>query len=149
MVLKTVSTTSNGSAINGTIAPNTASGATKMATSAVLHRHLNRDFLELVQGEGTYLTMADGRKILDASGGAAVGCIGWGNRRVAEAIMEQVLKAPYCSTLFYTTSVCEELCRMLVDSTDGHMARAYIVNSGRCHAVRFGTVFRERKLTGQ
>lgn len=127
MVLRTLDT-----GIHGTTAPNAGKGAKEKAKSAVLHRHLNHEFLTLVRGEGNYLIMEDGQRILDASGGAAVGCIGWGNKRVAEAIMEQVLKAPYCSTIFYTTSVCEELCRMLVESTDGHMARANIVNSGGC-----------------
>lgn len=44
--------------------------------SAVLHRHLHHDFLSLARGEGHYLVMDDGRRIFDASGGAAVACIG-------------------------------------------------------------------------
>lgn len=103
----------------------------KMTKSAVLHRHLATDFLTIERAEGNYIILDDGQRIFDASGGAAVGCIGWGNTRVAEAITKQILAAPYCSTIFYTTRVQEELCRMLVDSTDGHMSRAYIVNSGQ------------------
>ncbi|KAK3944803.1 pyridoxal phosphate-dependent transferase [Diplogelasinospora grovesii] len=98
--------------------------------SAVFHRHLNRDFLPLAKSEGNYLILEDGREVFDASGGAAVGCIGWGNKQVAGAIMKQVLDAPYCASIYYTTRVQEELCRALVDSTSGKMARAYIVNSG-------------------
>lgn len=44
--------------------------------SAVLHRHLHHDFLNLARGEGHYLVLDDGRKIFDASGGAAVACVG-------------------------------------------------------------------------
>lgn len=44
--------------------------------SAVLHRHLRRDFLSVERGEGNYLILEDGRKIFDASGGAAVACLG-------------------------------------------------------------------------
>lgn len=130
MAFKTLDSAASGGETNGTnvTVPKGSGGA----TSAVLYRHLNHEFLELDRGEGSYLVMADGQKILDASGGAAVGCIGWGNKRVAEAVMKQVLKVPYCPTIFYTTSVCEELCKLLVDSTGGHMARAYIVNSGWC-----------------
>ena len=36
-----------------------------------------------VRGDGIYLTTADGSRIIDASGGAAVACLGHGNRRVA------------------------------------------------------------------
>ena len=36
-----------------------------------------------VRGEGIWLHTADGRAIIDASGGAAVAALGHGNRRVA------------------------------------------------------------------
>jgi adenosylmethionine-8-amino-7-oxononanoate aminotransferase len=104
--------------------------------SAVLHRDLGYDFLPLTEGRGSHLLLGDGRKIFDASGGAAVGCIGWGNERVARAVTRQILAIPYCSTVFYTTKVQEELCRYLVDSTNGHMGRAYIINSGQCAVSR-------------
>ena len=105
-------------------------GAMAASKSAVLHRHLGTTFLPLARAEGNHLILEDGRKIFDASGGAAVGCIGWGNKRVAQAVAKQVLDAPYCPTIFYTSRAQEDLCRTLVDSTHGHMARAYIVNSG-------------------
>ena len=98
--------------------------------SAVLHRDLAYDFLSLAGGEGNHVVLRDGRRIFDGSGGAAVGCIGWGNERVVRAVMKQMLAIPYCATIFYTTRVQEELCRHLVDSTNGNMSRAYIVNSG-------------------
>ena len=42
-----------------------------------------------VGGEGIYLHLADGTKIIDASGGAAVACLGHGNQRIAAAIGRQ------------------------------------------------------------
>ncbi|EAQ87937.1 hypothetical protein CHGG_04556 [Chaetomium globosum CBS 148.51] len=105
-------------------------GKRTVAKSAVLHRDLGYDFLPLAGGEGNYLVLGDGRRIFDGSGGAAVGCIGWGNERVARAVMRQMMAIPYCSTVFYTTKVQEDICRYLVDSTNGNMSRAYIVNSG-------------------
>lgn len=110
-----------------------ASGRTadnESSPSAVLHRQLRLQFPAIVRGEGSYLVLDDGRRILDASGGAAVACIGHGDARVADAAMAQMRSAAYCSTIFYTSTACEQLCRYLVDSTDGHMARAYIVCSG-------------------
>lgn len=44
--------------------------------SAVLHRDLNLELLELARGEGNHLILSDGRRIFDASGGAAVACVG-------------------------------------------------------------------------
>ena len=37
-----------------------------------------------VTGQGCYLTDADGKQYLDASGGAAVSCLGHGDREVTE-----------------------------------------------------------------
>ncbi|KAI1264251.1 pyridoxal phosphate-dependent transferase [Xylariaceae sp. FL1019] len=98
--------------------------------SAVLHRSLKVNFPRITGGDGNYIVLEDGRRIFDASGGAAVACIGHGDSRVHDAIVNQLKKISYCSSLFYTTDVCERLCRELVDSAGGSMKRAYIVNSG-------------------
>jgi adenosylmethionine-8-amino-7-oxononanoate aminotransferase len=103
---------------------------TAATTSAVLHRSLKDEFPRIVGGEGNYIILDDGRKIFDASGGAAVACIGHGNTRVHDAMAAQIKKISYCPTIFYTTDACEQLCQELVDSTKGAMKRAYIVNSG-------------------
>ncbi|KAK8042601.1 Exo70 exocyst complex subunit [Apiospora phragmitis] len=98
--------------------------------SAVLYRDLNAQFLSLARGRGLFLELKNGVSVIDASGGAAVACIGHGDERVRDAIVEQLNKVAYCSTLFYTADVCEKLCQELVGSTNGHMSRAYIVSSG-------------------
>lgn len=113
------------------------------ATSAVVHRSLKADFPQIVAGEGNYVILEDGRRIFDASGGAAVACIGHGDTRVHDAIATQLKQISYCSTIFYTTEVCEKLCRALVDSTNGVMKRAYIVNSGMCTSLAYSCIFTE------
>ena len=45
-----------------------------------------------VSGRGIYVTLEDGREVIDAVGGAAVVCIGNGHPVVQEAIKEQVDK---------------------------------------------------------
>ncbi|KAI0482947.1 exocyst complex protein exo70 [Xylariaceae sp. FL0804] len=103
---------------------------TDTAESAVLHRNLHQNFPRLIGGNGSYLQLEDGRWILDAAGGAAVVCIGHGNDRVKVAMVKQLETIAYCATTFYTTDAYERLCRELVDSTQGQMKLAYIVNSG-------------------
>jgi adenosylmethionine-8-amino-7-oxononanoate aminotransferase len=98
--------------------------------SAVLHRSLHHQFLRLARGNKSRLYFEDGRVVIDASGGAAVACIGHADPRVRDAIVRQLDKAAYCLTTFYTTDICETLCQQLVDSTQGKMSRAYIVSSG-------------------
>lgn len=60
-----------------------------------------------------------------------------GNTKVNQAMIEQVCKASYCASTFFTTPVVEEAAKIMVDSTDGHMSRAYIVNSGQQAAQSF------------
>lgn len=110
--------------VNGT------NGVKPVVQSAALHRDLDREFLTVASSEGNYLILENGRRIFDASGGPSVGCLGWGNKRVAEAMTKQILAAPYSGSVFYTTKVHEDLCQDLVNSTNGEMSRAYIVNSG-------------------
>jgi E3 ubiquitin-protein ligase TRIP12 len=45
-----------------------------------------------VSGRGIYVTLKDGREVIDAVGGAAVACIGNGHPVVRRAIKEQVDK---------------------------------------------------------
>ena len=45
-----------------------------------------------VSGQGIYITLEDGREVIDAVGGAAVTCIGNGHPAVREALKEQVDK---------------------------------------------------------
>jgi len=45
-----------------------------------------------VSGQGIYVTLEDGRELIDAVGGAAVACIGNGHPVVQDAIKEQVNK---------------------------------------------------------
>lgn len=47
-------------------------------------------------------------------------------------MIEQISKLSYCASTFMTTPIVEEAGRLLVDTTGGHMSRAYIVGSGRC-----------------
>ena len=103
--------------------------------SAVLQRQLHALFDMVEHAEGNYLTLKDGRKIFDASGGAAVSCLGHGDERVNQAMINQLRKVSYCGTIFFTTQVCEDLARELVNSTHGHMSRAYLVNSGGCLSI--------------
>ncbi len=99
--------------------------------SAVLHRDLRQQPLLVVEGQGNHLVLSDGRKIFEASGGAAVSCLGYSHQRVRDAIVKQINQVSYAATTFYTTDPCEHLCEFLVQSTGGHMSRAYIVSSGR------------------
>ncbi|GGE50406.1 adenosylmethionine-8-amino-7-oxononanoate aminotransferase [Agaricicola taiwanensis] len=82
--------------------------------SAILHRNLAASLPVAVRGEGAYLFDAKGKKYLDASGGAAVSCLGHSSPRVIEAVHEQIGRMPFAHTSFFTNEPSEELAEMLI-----------------------------------
>ena len=101
-----------------------------LTASAVLHRDLHKKPHQIIEASGLYLTLSDRRRIIDATGGAAVSCIGHGDKRVRDAISTQITKLDYCHSMFFSCPSSEDLARVLIDSTDGAMSRVFIVNSG-------------------
>ena len=83
-----------------------------------------------VSGEGIYLHTADGRKIIDGSGGAAVACLGHGNRRVAEAIGRQASAMAYAHTGTFSNQPAEDLADIILDGEPGGLTRAWFCSSG-------------------
>lgn len=83
--------------------------------SALLHRNLNHVPPMVVRGEGSWLIDEQGKRYLDASGGAAVACIGHGHPRVAAAIREQLERVSYVHSSFFTNEPAERLARWLID----------------------------------
>jgi adenosylmethionine-8-amino-7-oxononanoate aminotransferase len=83
-----------------------------------------------VRGEGIYLYTEDGRAIIDASGGAAVACLGHGNRRVAEAIGSQATTMAYAHTGTFSNQPAEDLADIILQDEPGGLTRAWFCSSG-------------------
>jgi adenosylmethionine-8-amino-7-oxononanoate aminotransferase len=102
------------------------------SSSAALHRNLHHMPFLAASGQGSYIMLEDGRRILDATGGAAVSCLGHGNEEVKEAMIKQISQLSYCHTAFFSIKPFEELADFIKASTGGHMSKVYIVGSGMC-----------------
>ena len=98
--------------------------------SYVLHRSLHHVPPVAVGGEGVRLRLADGSEVIDASGGAAVSCLGHGNARVAAAIASQAEQMAYAHTSFFSSAPAEALAEELLRDQPGGLSRAYFVSSG-------------------
>jgi len=98
--------------------------------SRVLHRSLRETPPRAVGGEGVWLIGEDGRRILDASGGAAVSCLGHQHPRVIEAISRQASKLAYAHTSFFSSEPAEALADKLVGHEPGGLGYAYLVSGG-------------------
>lgn len=101
--------------------------------SSILHRSLAAQPLNVECGRGSYLYLKDGKRILDASSGAAVACIGHGNDRVRQAVYDQMAKVSYIHAQIYTSGPAEELADVLIDSTEGKMSHCLFMSSGISH----------------
>ena len=100
------------------------------ADSKVFHRQLHNDMPIAVSGKGAYLFDAAGKAYLDASGGAAVSCLGHGHPDVLAAMHAQIDKLAYAHTSFFTTEVAEELAEVLIESAPAGMSHVYFVSGG-------------------
>ncbi len=83
-----------------------------------------------VRGEGVYVIDADGRRYLDASGGAAVSCLGHNHPAVIAAIKAQLDQIPYAHTAFFTNRPSEALADHLIDRAPKGLAKVYFVAGG-------------------
>ena len=70
--------------------------------TSILHRDPARPLATAVGGEGPYVIDSAGRRYLDASGGAAVSCLGHSHPKVIAAIKAQLDRIPYAHSGFFT-----------------------------------------------
>ena len=96
----------------------------------LLHRSLRETPPKAIGGEGVWLIAEDGRRILDASGGAAVSCLGHQHPRVLDAMARQASKLVYAHTTFLSSEPAEALADHLVGHEPGGLAYAYLVSGG-------------------
>lgn len=99
-------------------------------TSSVFHRHLHHLPPAAASGQGMWITDTQGRRYLDACGGAAVSCLGHGHPDVLAAMHAQIDRLAYAHTSFFTTDVAEELARYLVRTAPAGTSHAYFVSGG-------------------
>jgi adenosylmethionine-8-amino-7-oxononanoate aminotransferase len=96
----------------------------------VLHRQLGRPLPTATAASGCFISDSEGRKYLDASGGAAVSCLGHGHPDVIAAMHAQIDRIAYAHTSFFTTEVAEALADDLIQHAPRGMSHAYFVSGG-------------------
>ena len=101
-----------------------------MSTSHVFPRRSDSQLPTAVAGEGCWLVDAKGQRYLDASGGAAVSCLGHSAKPVLDAICQQLQQLAYAHTSFFTTEPAEQLADLLIQHAPGNLDRVYFVSGG-------------------
>ena len=98
--------------------------------SHVFHRDPRNAYPVAVRGEGAYVFDREGRKYLDASGGAAVSCLGHSDRAVVAAIQRQLEILPFAHTSFFSNEPMEALADALIARAPKSFDRVYFVSGG-------------------
>lgn len=96
----------------------------------VFYRKFKHDFPQITHAEGIYLIAADGRRFIDASGGAIVVNIGHGVEEIGRAMLEQVSRVAYVHAEQFTTGVLEEYAAALAEVIPMPDARFFPLTTG-------------------
>jgi adenosylmethionine-8-amino-7-oxononanoate aminotransferase len=96
----------------------------------ILHRAANAVMPVAVSGSGVEIADAQGNRYLDASGGAAVSCLGHGHADVLAAMRKQLDQLAYAHTAFFTTEAAERLADRLIEDAPAGLDRVYLVSGG-------------------
>ena len=98
--------------------------------SHVFPRHTKIQPRVAVGGEGAYLIDAEGKRYLDACGGAAVSCLGHSDEAVKNAMHKQIDAFAYAHTSFFTSEAAENLADRLAGLAPGRIDRVYFCSGG-------------------
>ena len=98
--------------------------------SHVFPRHTKSSLPTAVSGQGCYLIDSSGKHYLDGSGGAAVSCLGHGDKEVTEKIKTQLDSLAFAHSGFFTTDPAEQLADLLIKHAPGDLDRVYFLSGG-------------------
>jgi adenosylmethionine-8-amino-7-oxononanoate aminotransferase len=101
-----------------------------MGAEHVFHRSTQARPPLAVRGEGISLIDEQGRRYIDACGGAAVSCLGHGHPGVLAAMAEQAASLEYVHTGFFTSAAAEQLATLIAEMSPGKLDRVWYTSSG-------------------
>jgi len=96
----------------------------------VLHRRIGQSYAVAASGQGVFIRDNTGKYYIDASGGAAVSCLGHSHPDVLAAMHAQLDRLAYAHTSFFTTDAAEELADDLVAHAPDSISNVYFVSGG-------------------
>jgi adenosylmethionine-8-amino-7-oxononanoate aminotransferase len=98
--------------------------------SHVLYRKFDHDYPVAVRGAGIEIIDRDGKHYIDASGGAAVSCLGHSHPRVIEAVRRQVQDLAFAHSSFFTNEPAEALADHLIARAPAGLDKVFYVSGG-------------------
>lgn len=105
--------------------------------------------LVLVEGEGCYVTDANGRRYFDGIGGMWCVNAGYGRKEIAETMAEQAMQLCYTTTFVDVTNApAARLAAKLAELAPGNLNHVAFATSGSCAvdtAIRLAHFYQSRK----
>jgi adenosylmethionine-8-amino-7-oxononanoate aminotransferase len=98
--------------------------------SRIIHRSLRGTPPVAAGGRGIHLFDSAGKAYIDASGGAAVSCLGHAHPDVLAAMHAQIDRLAYAHTGFFTSEAAEALADHLVAHAPAGLDQVYFVSGG-------------------
>ena len=100
--------------------------------SALFPRNFRKDLPIAVRGEGSWIFTTDGRRLLDASGQAAVVSVGHGVAEIGQAMAEQASQVAFAHTTQFHSASAEKLAERLLALAPANFrnGRVYFTSGG-------------------
>lgn len=95
-----------------------------------LNPMLRETYPSAVKGDGIYIYDENGKRYIDAEGGAIVVSLGHGLKEFGEVIKEQVEKIAFCYRYNFSTPQFREVCRKICEFTNFEMDKVFLVSGG-------------------
>src|ERR1700731_4406399 len=96
----------------------------------ILHRQIGHRYPVAAGAHGVFIRDADGKDYIDASGGAAVSCLGHAHPDVLAAMHDQLDRLAYAHTSFFTSEAAEQLADDLVAHAPAGIGHVLYVSGG-------------------
>src|SRR5437763_7265190 len=111
-----------------------SAASTIVSMTRILHRQIGHSYPVATAARGIMIRDSAGKEYIDASGGAAVSCLGHSHPDVLAAMHSQLDQLAYAHTSFFTSQVAEELADELIAHAPEGMSHVRLV-SGSSEAI--------------
>jgi adenosylmethionine-8-amino-7-oxononanoate aminotransferase len=104
--------------------------------SNVMHRSLSHSPLLAKRASGINIYTSTGQRIIDATSGAAVSCLGHSHPAIVEAMKNHLDGANavnYVATIMFTSSPAEELSKLLLESWEPQLGPLEAESKGKVY----------------
>ncbi|QDS74078.1 hypothetical protein FKW77_009511 [Venturia effusa] len=111
-------------------------------TSHVMHRSLSHSPLLAKRASGINIYTSTGQRIIDATSGAAVSCLGHSHPAIIEAMKKHLDGSDavnYVATIMFTSSPAEELSKLLLESWEPPLRPTELQSTGKVYFCSGGS----------